>query len=141
MAKFDLLNYEDGSIFIVKDGTKYVKINGVAYNVTRGGMNEFDFIYINRDGTVSKFPSGAKNVVKVYQMTSAPAANRLSEGLKWASGLGSKYKANLVYDAAPATPAGYATMPSFVFCCDVVFTNPAPKSPIDKAIASARPIR
>lgn len=96
--KFDLLDMENGMIAETNDGTYYVFIDGVFYNFSSNG-HRYDYIVINRDGTCDKFSGGKKNIKSVFIMNTCPKANRLSEAMKKASGQGSKYTLNVVFQS------------------------------------------
>lgn len=97
MKKFDLLNLEDGMIVETKDGTYYVYIGGVLYNFSDEDRM-YDYIVLNRDGKCTKeFKDNRKDVKNVYIMNTCPKANRMSEAMKEASGIGSKYTLDMVY--------------------------------------------
>lgn len=97
MKKFDLLNLEDGMIVETKDGTYYVYIGGVLYNFS-DEAHMYDYIVLNRDGKCTKeFKDNRKDVKNVYIMNTCPKANRMSEAMKEASGIGSKYTLDMIY--------------------------------------------
>lgn len=97
MKKFDLLNLEDGMIVETKDGTYYVYIGGVLYNFS-DETHMYDYIVLNRDGKCTKeFKDNRKDVKNVYIMNTCPKANRMSEAMKEASGIGSKYTLDMIY--------------------------------------------
>lgn len=97
MKKFDLLNLEDGMIVETKDGTYYVYIGGVLYNFSDEDRM-YDYIVLDRDGKCTKdFKGNRKDAKNVYIMNTCPKANRLSEAMKEASGIGSKYTLDMVY--------------------------------------------
>lgn len=103
MKKLDTTTLRTGDVLTTKNGNRYVLINGVSYNV-----ESFDYIIHNRDGSypVGKLKgkevavkNNKKDVVLVQRINAAPDANILSETLKWATGKGTKYTFNTVWQA------------------------------------------